>query len=233
MEPLGELWNRAIHPSAGFRDRARKAPGLGQAVGQMLVLRSPVAFLGLILSFVSFSALYARLKDPASELWTTILQQAPDLAEPRDLKLTLERLPDLPSLHGMLPGLLLLAPLLILSLWLHDVAFDHLGLWLLRGLKGPRSLRLTLVADAEALKVGVIGAAAALLADLPRAGWVLTALLVPVAVYFWVLRGYALAAWHGCPPWKGVVATILNVVLAGAMILVILIACVVMVVLIV
>jgi hypothetical protein len=43
--------------------------------------------------------------------------------------------------------------------------------------------------------------------------------LLPVAVYFWVLRGYALAAWHGCPVWKGVVATLLHAFLMGALVL--------------
>jgi len=58
-------------------------------------------------------------------------------------------------------------------------------------------------------------------------------LLLPLGIYFWIIRGYALAAWHGCPPWKGVVATLLHVVLVGGMLVVFLLACLLMVVLLV
>ena len=131
----------------------------------------------------------------------------------------MEGLPQLPGLGRVLPWLVLLAPVGVLSIWLHDAAWDHLALWLLRGLGPSRGFRATLVADAEALKVGAIGAVAGLLKDLPGAGLVLTVLLAPVGIYFWILRGYALAAWHGCPVWKGVLATLLHALLMGLLVL--------------
>jgi hypothetical protein len=103
----------------------------------------------------------------------------------------------------------------VLSIWLHDAVWDHLALWLLRGLGRPRSFRDTLVADAEALKVGVFGALAGLLKYL---GIGFTLLVWPVGIYFWILRGYALSAWHGCPVWKGVVATLLHAALMGLLV---------------
>ena len=229
MEPLRSLWTRALHPREGFAARALEAPPLGAAVKEMVLVRSPIAFVGLVLSYVGFTSFYARLVSPESELWTTILRAAPESVDPADLKAALARLPDLPSLHAVLPGLVVLAPLLILSLWLHDATLDHLGLWLLRGLKTRRGLRASLTADAEALKVGAVGAVLALAGDVPGTGLVLTLLLLPVAVYFWIIRGYALAAWHGCPPWKGIVATLLNVVLAVALVGFCLLACLFMV----
>lgn len=228
MEPLAALWTRAIHPRRGFLDKAEEAPALGQAVGEMMLLRSPLAFVGLLLTYAGFTTTYARLTSPTSEVWTFILKQAPESLDPAELTAALAKLPDLPSMYQMLPWMAMAAPLLVLSLWLHDATFDHLGLWLLRGLGTRRGFRASLVADAEALKVGALGAALALVGEVPGTGLGLTLLLLPVAVYFWIMRGYALAAWHGCPPWKGVVATLLNVVLAVVLVGACLLACVVM-----
>jgi hypothetical protein len=70
--------------------------------------------------------------------------------------------------------------------------------------------------------VGALGAALGLVGELPGSGWGLGLLLAPVAAWFWFLRGYALSAWHGCPLWKGLLATVLNVVLALGMFLLLL-----------
>ena len=229
MEELRRLWARTLRPAEGFRQRALEAPGLWDALWELLLWRSPITFVGSILGFVSFGTLYGHVADPESSLWRTILAAFPEGMDKAELASALARLPELSTLHQMLPWLAMLAPIMVASLWLHDATFDHMGLWLLGGLREKRGFRASLVADAEALKVGAIGAAAGLLADLPGLGLFLTVLLVPVALWFWALRGYALAAWHGCPPWKGVVATFLGVFLAGLMLLVMVLACVAMV----
>jgi hypothetical protein len=151
-------------------------------------------------------------------LWDLVRAQLPGQVNPADLQAALAGLPALPGWGRVLPWLVLLAPLGVLSVWLHDAVWDHLALWALRGLSGRKSLRVTLEADAEALKVGVVGALAGLLKYVPGAGFALGVALLPAAVYFWVLRGYALAAWHGCPVWKGVVATLLHAALMGLMV---------------
>lgn len=229
MESLRELWARARRPTEAFRARALEAPTLAASVKDLLLLRAPLAFLGLVLGYLSFSGLYTRLVSPESEVWTTILRQLPETVDPAELRAALANLPAAPGLHALLPWMVLLAPVAVLGLWLHDATFDHMALWLLGGLRERRGFRASLVADAEALKVGALGAAAALLGDLPVVGFAFGLLLLPVAVYFWILRGYALAAWHGCPPWKGVTATLVHVVLVGVWLFLMILACLLMV----
>lgn len=232
MDDPRDLWARAVRPRAAFRQRALEAPGLGEALRGMLLLRVPLAFLELVLGYMGFSALYARLASADSDIWTFILQQVPD-ANPAELHAALARLPAAPGLHAVLPWMVLAAPLASLSFWLHDAAFDHMALGLLGGLKNRRGFRASLVADAEALKAGALGAAAGLLVHLPGAGLGTGLLLAPVGAWFWILRGYALAAWHDCPPWKGVAATLVHVVLVVVWLFLLLLACLIMVLVIV
>lgn len=213
-ESVGALWNRARAPQQGFRDRCAARPALGEALRGLLAARTGPAFLSLVLSWLGFSSLYQgflHLDGPAAQ---ALLDKLPEGVSQADVRALLQGLPPLPSWGHVLPWLVLLAPLGVLSLWLHDAVWDHLCLWLLRGLRRPKSLGLTLVADAEALKVGALGTAVGLLGDLPGVGCLFTALLLPVGIYFWVLRGFALAAWHGCPLWKGITATLIHGALA-------------------
>ncbi len=229
MEALARLWERARHPEKAFRDRAAEAPPLVESLKGLLAWRAPVAFLGMVIGYLEFGDLYARLVNPDGAFWTGILQAVPLDLDPRELRSALAELPPLPGLHGLLPWMVLLAPLAVLSIWVHDATFDHIALWMLGGLKSRKGFRASLSADAEALQVGVLGAAAGLLGSVPGVGWILAILLLPVAAYFWVLRGWALAAWHGCPVWKGVLATILHVVLVGVTAILLLVACLIMV----
>ena len=213
MENLAALWHRSIRPEKGFRARAAQQPTLTEAVKGLLWVRTLPAFLALLLGYVGFQQMYGRITRMEGPLFDYLWANLPDTANPADLRASFQNLPALPSLGHVLPWLVLLAPLGILSMWFHDAAWDHLSLWLLRGLKARKCFRLTLVADAEALKVGTLGALLGLLGDLPILGCLGSVLLLPVGIYFWVLRGFALAAWHGCPAWKGVLATLVHALL--------------------
>ena len=215
MRPAPTFLSRALEPREGFRARAAEGPTLAEAVKDLLLLRTPPALLAMVLGGLGFARLYGRICRMEGPMFDYLWANLPASANPEDLRAAFQSLPALPGLRQQLPWLLLLAPLGILSLWLHDAVWDHTCLWLLRGLRDPRSFRVTLLAEAEVLKVGVLGAALGLLGDLPGAGTWVTVLLLPVAIYFWVLRGYALAAWHRCPVWKGVLATLLHALLVG------------------
>jgi hypothetical protein len=226
MESFQILWKRAWAPEIGFRRRAAERPALGAAVKELLWVRSGPALAGMCLGWLAFAGAYGRITRAEGPLWDMVWSRLPDQMNPAELKAVLQNLPPLPGWWRVLPWCVLLAPVLVLSLWLHDAVWDHLSLWLLRGLGRPRSFRTTLVAEAEALKVGVIGALAGLFKHL---GLAFSVLLWPVGIWFWILRGFALAAWHGCPAWKGVVATLLHALIMGLLVFGLLAAVIVMV----
>lgn len=212
------LWRRTVHPVVGFQELAAAPPPLAASLLRMLALRVPVAYLAWAIAVVKFTLTYAAFKAMDGFVWKLLLPRlneiSPDLRV-EDLRTFLAQLPQLPSLGTLLAWGLLLAPVGIISLWLHDAVWDHGCLWLLGALKGKKVFRTTLVAESEAFSVGVIGALAALLGDIPFLGLVLGLPLLLVGLYFWVLRGFSLAAFHGLPLWKGVAATLLHILLAG------------------
>ena len=65
------------------------------------------------------------------------------------------------------------------------------------------------------MQVGALDAVLGFLGFVPLVGPLLGPILALVGAYFWVMRGLSLAAFHGAPMWKGAVATVLHVVLAG------------------
>jgi hypothetical protein len=218
MERLRELWDRATAPGLGFRLRAAQRPGLKESVQGLLLARTLPALATLALGYLEFAHGYTRVLRMEGPLWDQVWSRLPADVSPGDLRAAMAALPPPPGLGRVLPWLVLLAPLGVLSIWLHDAVWDHLALWMLGGLGGPKSFRTTLEADAEALTVGTLGALAGLLKYLPGLGLVFTVLMVPVGIYFWILRGYALAAWHRCPVWKGVLATLLHAALMGILV---------------
>jgi hypothetical protein len=215
METPAALWRRALSPVQGFRERRAQAPGLGPGLKEMLAYRTPVAFVAILLESAGFALAYGRIRRTEGPLWDALWSRLGDQVDPAQIKALLAGLPDLPSWPWVAAGAALAAPIWVLSLWLHDAVWDHGSLWLLRGLQGPRTLKVSLAAEAEALKVGTVGAALDLFASLPIAGCFFSTLLLPVRIYFWMMRGMALAAWHGCPLWKGICATLLHALLAG------------------
>lgn len=206
------LWN----PAEGFRRLAAEEPGLGASLKALLIWRLPLGLLQGWLSWRALEAAYLPLRELRGPLWEQIKpfmgEDALDQAQQM-----LQGLPALPPAAHVLPWLPPLALLSLLGLWFHDGVWDHAGLWLLRGLKPERQgrVRATLAAEAHALTAGAAGAAFGLLGFLPAVGGLFQVLGLALGVYLWILRGWALAAFHGCPAWKGVAATLLHLLLFG------------------
>jgi len=216
---FSELWRRAIAPEKGFRDCHAEAPTLGASLRRLLLLRTPLAFASSALGYWGFRRAYEAfrsLEGTTGDLTSRFLREAMSVDE---LRSVLAELPRFPELKQVLPWLLLGAPLTVLGLWLHDAVWDHGCLWLLGGLKTRRGFRATMIAESEALAVGTLGAALGLLDSLPYLGGFLALPLLAVGIWFWILRGYALAAWHDCAIWKGVGATVIHGLLAACCLL--------------
>ena len=218
MDLLRRLWACIWRPRLGFAGLAEAAPGLWGSLGRMLLLRVPVAYVAYTFAVLQVTRSYLAFKNPDGEIWRLampMLTQASPELDLQEIKALLAQLPALPSLGTLLAWGLLVAPVGVLSVWLHDAAWDHGCLWLLGALKSRKGLRTTFIAESEALSVGVFGAALAFLGQIPWVGWILAPPIAVVGIWFWVLRGFSLAAFHKVPVWKGVVATLLHALLAG------------------
>ncbi len=183
------------------------------AFTRMLAWRLPLAFLDLTVGWWGLGSLVDRLHRQAEPMLLEVWRQQG--GEAADLRALTADLPPVPSLGRVWPWLALAAPVGLLGLWLHHAVWDHGCLWLLGGVDRSRGFRRTLQAESEALTVGSVGVALGLLGSLPGLGLVLGLPLALVGIWFWGLRGFALAAFHGCPPWKGVLATFLHGVLVA------------------
>lgn len=214
QELLQRLVRCALHPVRGFRERAGAAPELGAAFGWMLLLRGAFASLSGWLTLHAVYRDYPMYKNFHSPVWQEILHRLPADINPEDIRAFLASLPSLPPWNSVWPWMLLLGPVGIASAWLHNAVWDHSCLWILGGLKRTGSWRITFIAEAEAMQVGVVDAAIGLASFIPVAGSLLAPLLMLSSAYFWIMRGLALAAFHQAPMWKGAAATVLHIVLA-------------------
>jgi len=215
LQPLMALWRRALSPAVGFRERAAEEPTLGSSLRFLFLVRTPLTFASLLLEYWGIRAAYHSLRGMEGETGTLLSRFLPEAMSAAELRAALAELPLLPELRQVIPWLVLTTPLLVLGLWLHDAVWDHGCLWMLRGVKPERGFRASLIAEAEALSVGSLGAAAGLLSALPVLGNWLALPLAALGLWFWILRGFALAAWQECPVWKGIAATLLHAVLAA------------------
>lgn len=208
---MGELLAAALRPWEAFPRWAAAPPPLKQGLARMLRWRLPLAFLEGLLGWWSLVTLLKRVPELVGASLQSVARERG--LDPAELKAFLAQLPAPPSVAKAWPWLLLAAPLLLLGAWLHHAAWDHGCLWMLGGLKTQRGFRASLEAEAEALTVGTVGALVGLLGLIPVVGLVLSLPLALVNLWFWGLRGFALAARHGCPAWKGVAATGLHLLL--------------------
>lgn len=207
-----ELWAAALRPQRAFPPRAAQPVGPGAALAGMLAWRLPLGVLGALATARGLLAGLAQFRRLEGSLAQTVLGAMPEVA-PEDLKAALANLPPFPTLYAVLPWILLLVPLGLLGAWLHHSAWDHGCLWLWRGLRKEHPWKATFEAEAVALQVGAVGVALGLVTLVPVVGPFLWPLTLTLDLWFWCLRGVALAAFHGCPLWKGVAATLLHGVL--------------------
>ena len=224
MLELRAQWQCICHPGPGFQRQAIDSPSLIDALSRMLLWRVPLALAEGALACWSLASLYRSISDPTSALWQALSGWLPPEMDLREIQALLRELPPCPEPSRVLPWVALLVPVYVLSLWLHNAVWDHGCLWLLKGVPRTGGFRRTLVAEAEVLTVGTLGALAGLLIYLPMVGPLFTLPVALLGAYFWILRGFALAAFHGCPVWKAVMATLLHgaLLLCGSLLMLLL-----------
>ena len=186
-------------------------PGLGRAVWDMVRVWIPLALVNAVWTTQRALEAYGSIRSGAV---------SPHLlgwfgVDPADLREMLAALPPPPALGRIWPWLILAVPLGVLGTWIHHAVWDHTALWLLGGLKGRRGFRTSLGAEAEALRFAAAGTLLHLLGFIPGLGSVLALPLLMLDGYLWLFRGFALAARHGCEPWRGMAATVVHAVLLG------------------
>ena len=186
-------------------------PALGKAIRDMALVWMPLALLNIVWTALRGIQAYEKVRHgglPVS-LVGWLGRDSGDLQE------LLSRLPAPPAFGRIWPWLLVLVPLGVLGTWLHHSVWDHASLWLLGGLKEKRGFRASLLAEAEALRIAAVGSLIGLLGFVPVLGVLVALPLLLLDAYLWLFRGFALAARHGCEPWKGLAATVVHAVLLG------------------
>lgn len=186
-------------------------PPLDRAVRRMALVWMPLALINsawtLWRTVQSYENLRTRAVSPG--LLAGLGVDAGDLRE------LLANLPAPPAFGQIWPWLLLVVPLGVLGTWLHHAVWDHTGLWLLGGLKVGRGFQASLLAEAQALRIAAVGTLIGLLGFVPVMGTLLVLPLLLLDAYLWFFRGFALAARHGCEPWRGIAATVVHAALLG------------------
>jgi hypothetical protein len=194
----------------------------------MAVWRVPIAFLDALLAWRALGILRSEAVSLQGPFWSELLKHLPEEVSPSDLRNLMQQLPAPAPLASAWPWLALATLLGVIGAWVHHAVWDHGCLWILGGIrKGGPGFRASLGAEAQALEVGAFGAALGLLQHLPVLGPWLGLPLSLLGIWFWALRGFALAKAHGAPAWKGVVATLLHALLVGicaSLILILLVA---------
>ena len=206
--PFTQSFRALLRPGAAF---ANPPPQLGRALRDMALVWMPLALVNALLTVRRALQVYGGLRREGLPAGTPAWPGL-DLEAIQEL---LSTLPAPPAMGRIWPWLLLAVPLGVLGTWLHHSVWDHMGLWLAGGLKARRGFRTSLLAEAEALRITALGTLVGLLGFVPVVGFALALPLLLLDAYLWLFRGFALAARHGCEPWRGLVATVLHAVLLG------------------
>jgi hypothetical protein len=206
--PFAGSFRALLRPGVAFEGQP---PDLSKAVLDMALVWVPLALLNAAWTAIRGLRVYESLRGgvlpfPFLE-WLRL--------DPGDLQELLAAFPAPPTFGQLWPWLILLVPLGVLGTWLHHAVWDHGGLWLLGGLGAKRGLKTTLLAEAQALRIAAVGTLVGLLGFLPGWGVWLTLPLLLLDAYLWLFRGFALAARHGCEPWRGLGATVVHAAVLG------------------
>jgi hypothetical protein len=210
--PLAASFRALIWPGAAF---AQAPPPLGRALRNMALVWMPLALANTGWSLWRAVSAYDGLRRGAGP-FELLERVGLDPADARDL---VSRLPAPPGFGRIWPWLLLVVPLGVLGTWLHHAVWDHVGLWLLGGLRERRGFKTSLLAEAEALRIAAVGTLLGFLGYLPALGVALALPLLLLDAYLWLFRGFALAARHGCELWRGIGATVVHAALLGCFVL--------------
>ncbi|GLH73066.1 hypothetical protein GETHLI_15680 [Geothrix limicola] len=206
--PFSASCRALLRPGEAF---APAPPSLARACWEMARVWMPLALLNALGTAWRMGQAYELLRRGA--VATGLFERFG--VDPSDLRAALASLPPAPAFGRIWPWLLLAVPLGVLGTWLHHAVWDHLGLWLLGGLKRKRGFRTSLLAEAQALRVAALGTLLGLLGFVPVFGTLLALPLLLLDAYLWVFRGFALAARHDCEPWRGLAATVVHAVLVS------------------
>lgn len=210
-----------FHPIKTFAELGAEPPHLLSTLGYMLLFRVPVLWAVFALIYLRVCQIQQMLylwaaggqrvsNDSLGDLIEYFSKYA---SEVHDLFINLSLLPELPPLSATWLWMGLFSLFWILGLWMHNVAWDHAALWMLGGTREEQSFTHSCTAIAEAMGSASIGSLLGLVVFLPSVGFFATPVLGLINIYYWGLRGVSLAAYHKCPTWKGIVATVLHPVL--------------------
>lgn len=208
--PFAASFRALTRPGAAF---AEPPPPLGRAVRDLALVWMPLALLNTAWILWRMLHCYDGLRSGTPPHWALDWLGV----DPSDIQNWIAMLPAPPAFGRIWPWLLLLVPLGVIGTWIHHAVWDHMGLWLLGGLKEHRGFRTSLLAEAEALRIAAVGTLLGFLGYLPVLDVLLALPLLLLGTYLWVFRGFALAARHGCEPWRGIAATVVHAVLLGCL----------------
>ena len=212
LEKLASYWRMAISPVKTFTDIAAHPPRPLKALAWMLLFRAPLLWASTALAYSWAAQIQQIFKEPQPMLFDAV-----DLLTGRaeEVFFELGSLPNLPPLGDLWLWMGIFALLWLIGLWMHNAVWDHLGLWILRGARPKPSFRFSAAAIAEAMGAASLASILRLIAMLPVLGLFALPLIGAAGAYFWVLRGTALSIFHDSPIWKGIVAILLHLLLAG------------------